>query len=171
MLALMSLESNGPSKPATTVEHSSGAIDPGRELVLSRDLHAQIVTHLAEWLPNEGCGLLASIPDGPVDRVIHFFPGTNIDRSPVRFTMEPAEVVDAIRQIREEGWTLAAILHSHPRSQAVPSRTDLREAYYPQARLLIVSFSSKSPEFGCWVLANDLETRGVRRASLRIEGR
>jgi len=171
MLAPMSLESNMPSEPATTVEHSSGAIDPGRPLVLSMTLHRQIVAHLTAWLPNEGCGLLASISDGEVDRAVHFFPGTNIDRSPVRYTMDPAEVIDAMREMRLKEWALAAIVHSHPRNRPAPSRTDLREAYYPDARLLIVSFSGEVPELGCWELIGDHEARESRPAILAIEDR
>ena len=167
----MSLESNMPSEPATTVEHSSGAIDPERPLALSDTLRRQIVTHLEAWLPNEGCGLLASVPDVSVDRAIHFFPGTNIDRSPVRYTMEPVEVIGAMRRMREENWSLAAIVHSHPRTPPNPSRTDLREAYYPDARLLIVSFAGDRPELGCWALAGDPQARSFRLASLAIGNR
>lgn len=171
MLSAMTLDPNTPFEPATTVEHSTRAFDPLRPLLLSQALYREIVTHLAAWLPNEGCGLLASSPEDQADRAIHFFPGTNIDRSPVRYTMEPAEVVAAMRAMREAAWSLAAIVHSHPRTPPTPSRTDLREAYYPESRLLIVSFASPAPEFGCWRLNGDLETRMVRESPLEIESR
>ena len=167
----MSYEPHNPLNPATTVEHSSAELDWLPPLLLPESLRVQIVTHLEAWLPNEGCGLLASVPTCDGDRAIHFFPGTNIDLSPVRYTMDPAEVIAAMRQMREQEWTLAAIVHSHPRTSPRPSRTDLREAYYPDARLLIVSFASASPEFGCWQLGGDLEARIVREGVLVIENR
>ncbi len=131
MLAPMSLESNGPSKPATTVEHSSRAIDPGRPLLVPYLLRRQIVHHLVRWLPNEGCGLLAAVPDEERDLAVHFFPGTNIDFSATRYTMSPKEVIGAMRHMRQAGWQLGAIVHSHPRSEAALSRTDVREAVLP----------------------------------------
>ncbi len=167
----MSYVPNTPLEPATTVEHSSEELDSLRPLLLSETLRVQIVSHLEAWLPNEGCGLLASVAVGDGDRAVNFFPGTNIDRSPVRYTMDPAEVIAAMRQMREQQWLLAAIVHSHPRTSPRPSRTDLREAYYPDARLLIVSFASPTPEFGCWQLGGDLEARTFREGRLVIEGR
>lgn len=171
MLASMNRESNELFEPATTVEHSPGPNDRSRPLLLSMALHEQIAVHLARSLPNEGCGLLAGVADGDAARAVHFFPGTNIDQSPVRYTMEPQEVIDALVRIRQEEWDLAAIVHSHPRSAPEPSRTDLREAYYPDARLIIVSFSGEVPEFGCWALTGDRETRAFRRAPLLFEQR
>lgn len=167
----MNLDSNELPEPATTVEHSSERNDVARPLALPNALHQQIVAHLAAWLPNEGCGLLASIPDIGADRAVHFFPGTNIDRSPVRYTMEPAEVIDAMRQMRERQWSLGAIVHSHPRTRPEPSRTDLLEAYYPESRLLIVSFAGEHPELGCWALTEDRSTPWFRRTELTIEKR
>ncbi len=153
----MSLDSNMPSEPATTVEHSSEAIDPGRPLVLSHALRRQIVHHLVRWLPYEACGLIATVAGADFDRGVHFFPGTNIDRSETRFTMSPREVIGAMRHMRHAGWQLGAIVHSHPRSPASLSRTDLREAYYPHTRLIVVSLAGDAPEFGCWARIGDRE--------------
>ncbi len=167
----MSLESNGPSKPATTVEHSSGGDDRLLPLRLSERRFRTVVDHMSLSLPNEGCGLMAGLRVANAVEAIHFFPGTNIDQSPVRFTMDPKEVIDAMWWMRTLGWHLAAIVHSHPRSAPAPSRTDLREWYYPEARLFIVSFQQPEPEVGCWTLAGDRETREFRRAPLLIENR
>ena len=79
-----------------------------------------------------------------------FYPGTNLDRSPTRYTMDPAEVIAALRDIEARGWRLGAIVHSHPASAAVPSATDLREAHYPEALMVIVSLASGTPEFRAW---------------------
>jgi proteasome lid subunit RPN8/RPN11 len=166
MLSAMNVGPNLSNESATTVEHSSERGDPSRPLVLSDVLRREIVTHLQAWIPNEGCGLLASVPHGDVDRAVHFFPGTNIDRSPVRYTMDPVEVIGAMRRMRDEAWTLAAIVHSHPRTPPLPSRTDLREAYYPDARLIIVSFAMPVPELRCWRLSSDAEAPGFVESQL-----
>ena len=171
MLARMESNDDPPFEAATTVEHSPEANDAPRLLEIEGGTFDAILGHLRAWLPNEGCGLLASVRDGAVDRAVHFFPGTNIDVSPVRFTMDPVEVIGAMKRMRDEDWNLAAIVHSHPRTAPVPSRTDRQEWYYPQARLMIVSFEHGDPEFGCWGLAGDGQTREFRQAPIRISGR
>jgi proteasome lid subunit RPN8/RPN11 len=168
MLAPMDLEPNQPFDAATTVEHSpegNGAIPP---LLLSGERLDTIVEHLRGGLPNEGCGLIASIPTRHGDRGIHFFPGANIDRSPVRYTMDPKEVIDAMWWMRTLNWDLAAIVHSHPSTAPTPSRTDLREWYYQHARLLIISFVDDVPAVGCWRLPGDGQAREFRLTPFEV---
>jgi len=171
MLAPMICDSNMPSEPATTVEHSLGANERVQPLRLSQQRFRTIVEHLRSSLPNEGCGLIGGIPLATEELAVHFFPGTNVDQSPVRFTMAPKEVIEATWWMRTLGWRLAAIVHSHPNSAAAPSPTDMREWYYPDARLLIVSFQHEEPEIGCWAIASDREARKFRSAPLVIGDR
>lgn len=164
----MDIEPTRPFNAATTVEHSPGGNDGPRPLEIDAALLDALVAHLRASLPNEGCGLLAGVPGAGVDRVVHFFPGTNIDHSPVRYTMDPLEVIVAMKRMREESWQFAAIVHSHPRTAPVPSRTDQKEWYYREARLLIVSFEGIEPEIRCWELAGDREGEPFRLAPLLI---
>jgi proteasome lid subunit RPN8/RPN11 len=171
MLAAMDPEPNQPFDAATTVEHSPEETAAPRLLKITSAQLDQIVSHLRASLPNEGCGLLASVSGVGQDRAVHFFPGTNVDRSPVRYTMEPVEVIAAMKRMRDEGWQLAAIVHSHPRTKPEPSRTDQMEWYYAEARLLIVSFAEAQPGFGCWALAGDRQSREFRASQILITGR
>jgi proteasome lid subunit RPN8/RPN11 len=135
--------------------------DPPQQLLLTSSWAERILGHLRSTIPQEGCGLLATIrDDSGADRSVHFFPGTNIDASENRFTMAPHEVVDAFRTIREQGWRLGAIVHSHPASPPAPSPTDLREAYYPSSLLLIISFLDEPPAFQAWALTGGPGDRG-----------
>lgn len=167
----MDAEPNQPFDAATTVEHSPEAKVQAPALSIERALLDKIVAHLRDALPNEGCGLLAGVPEGDGHRAVSFFPGTNIDASPVRYTMDPTEVIDAMKRMRDEQWSLAAIVHSHPRSEPAPSRTDRNEWYYPEARLLIVSFMGADPLIGCWGLVGDRQSREFRAAPLVILNR
>lgn len=110
-------------------------------LVIRADLYRAMIAALRRVAPWEGCGLIAT--SGPLARKL--YPGTNTERSETRYNMDPAEVVEALREIRERGWRLGAIYHSHPRSRAAPSRTDLDLAYYPEALMVIVSLMSDPP--------------------------
>lgn len=122
---------------------------PLTELVLPDPLREEIITHLRAALPNEGCGLLAVSPERVA---VRFYPGDNLDASPKRFTMDPAVVIAAFKDMEAAGWRLGAIVHSHPRTPASPSATDLREAHYPAALMLIGSFESGEPELRAWAV-------------------
>lgn len=87
--------------------------------------------------PNEACGLLAG-NDGAATR---HYPMTNAERSPVIYRMEPAEQLKVFNDIEQAGLALVAIYHSHTRSPAYPSATDVSLAYYPEAVYLIVSLA------------------------------
>jgi proteasome lid subunit RPN8/RPN11 len=132
------------------------AFDPSYEplaaLGLKPELRAQIIEHLRGTLPNEGCGLLAVESDRDGEAV-YYYPGENLDESPNRYTMNPTAVIAAFRHMEARNWRLGAIVHSHPRTAATPSMTDLREAHYPSALMVICSFAELEPELRAWAIA------------------
>lgn len=145
-----------------------------RTLVMTSAQRDAILSHLREALPNEGVALLAVLPlaeDGRAE-VAHVFDGTNLEASPYRFTMDPMEVVSADREMRRRGWVLGAIVHSHVASPATPSATDLREAFYPSALLVIVSFAGRaegrSPEFGAWRIDGEGNQRMLTQVPIQV---
>lgn len=100
----------------------------------------EIVAHAKDGFPDEVCGLLA----GRNDVIQRLFRITNIDKSSISYMMEPAEQFKAFKEMRNEGLELLAIYHSHPTSQAHPSQTDVRLAYYPDAVYIIASMQKVS---------------------------
>ena len=122
-------------------------------MAISSELWQQILDHLRAALPNEGCGLLACpVTESVAARVTHVFPGRNVLASPIRFRMDGEQVVAAHKFIRAHDLRLAAIFHSHPSSPPTLSLTDRREALYPDAALLVVSFASTPPAAAAWRL-------------------
>lgn len=92
--------------------------------------------------PYEVCGLLGIREDASLVR----YPITNADRSMTSYTMEPKELLVAMREIEDHGWRLV-IYHSHTHTEAYPSRTDIQLAAYPNATYLIVSLQDRdNPE-------------------------
>jgi proteasome lid subunit RPN8/RPN11 len=75
--------------------------------------------------------------------------------------MDPKEVVAALKDIEAHGWRLGAIVHSHPMTAARPSITDLRQAYYPGALLVIVSLKEAAPDLRAWHVSMNEETAHV----------
>jgi proteasome lid subunit RPN8/RPN11 len=130
------------------------ALTPPAGLRIDHALFDRLLAHLVAASPWEGVGLLAVAEDGAGSaRATRFYPGTNVDASPTRYTMDPAEVLAAFRDIEARGWRLGAIVHSHPATPPTPSPTDLREAHYPEALLVIVSLAVAPPEARAWRIA------------------
>jgi proteasome lid subunit RPN8/RPN11 len=105
-------------------------------LVLPRKLVDSILELAKQNAGTEICGLIGSLGG----KAASWYPIDNIAADPVhRFEMNPKQQIDAMRQMRENGERLHAIVHSHPHGPAVPSVTDIEEIGYPDAISLIVS--------------------------------
>lgn len=143
--------------------------DASAVLRMQAALLNEVVAHLAATLPNEGVGLIAVVPGPVAHRAVAFFPGTSLDHSPTRYTMDPAEVLDAFREMGANGWSLGAIAHSHPRSAPIPSPTDLREAFYPDALMLIIGFADGDPAVRLWRIVSEGKVPEAREAHLIID--
>lgn len=83
----------------------------------------------------ECCGLLA----GPESVITSLLPATNILASATAYEIAPDELFRLFRQMRGEGLAHLGIYHSHPRGPNIPSPTDVKRAYYPEAAYFIIS--------------------------------
>jgi proteasome lid subunit RPN8/RPN11 len=130
---------------------------------IAHSLIDEIVEHAREEIPNECCGIIA-ISDGAAVKV---FRATNSDASPVRYSLDPREQYEITMEIERQGWELGAIYHSHTRSAAYPSQTDVNLAFYPDALYLIVSLAQpETPD----VRAFRIVDAKISEADLAIEG-
>lgn len=111
-------------------------------LEITSEQLGQILDHLRDWLPNEGCGLLAT--EG--ERVARIYPGTNVARSTTFYEMDPKQVLDAMRDMDQRGLRHGAIFHSHPSSEAYPSPTDMELIFDPDVYMMIVSLAGDEPD-------------------------
>jgi [CysO sulfur-carrier protein]-S-L-cysteine hydrolase len=102
---------------------------------LPRSILDEVVAHAREDAPNECCGIVAA-QDG---RAVKLFRATNAEASPVRYSLDPREQYDITMEIERNGWELGVIYHSHTRSPAYPSQTDVNLAFWPEALYVIIS--------------------------------
>jgi proteasome lid subunit RPN8/RPN11 len=116
-------------------------------LVVPAAIATIIIEHAADVAPEECCGLLAVDDAGAV---VWAYPVVNVDRSPVRYTVDPDGHFAALRVAESEGWSLGGVYHSHPRSAAVPSRSDVAGALDADWVHLIVSLAGAAPELRAW---------------------
>jgi proteasome lid subunit RPN8/RPN11 len=130
-------------------------------LTLSTEIRDSIVEYLRRCLPDEGVGVLSTSGIGSSLTAVRFYPGRNIDRSSRRYTMDAADVLAALVNMEREKTRLGVIVHSHPTTPPVPSRTDLVEAKYPGVLSLIVGFSPVV-ELKAWKLVYDGHRVAVR---------
>jgi [CysO sulfur-carrier protein]-S-L-cysteine hydrolase len=94
-----------------------------------------IVAHAREEAPNECCGLLA----GRDGRSTQVFRMRNAAASPLKFEVDPLEVMRTLEAIDESGLEVAALYHSHTRTAPYPSQTDVTFAEaWPGTPWLIV---------------------------------
>jgi proteasome lid subunit RPN8/RPN11 len=110
---------------------------------ISRGALDAVLTHAREVAPAECCGLLL----GAGFTIAAAARTRNIADTPQsRFVVDPADHIAARRAARAQGLDVVGFYHSHPRSPAVPSATDLAEAAYPEHLYLIVGLAADPPE-------------------------
>jgi proteasome lid subunit RPN8/RPN11 len=107
---------------------------------ISRALVDEMVAHAREDLPNECCGMVAGL-DGEATEVIRV---ENAAASPLRYEMDPKAQYEAWKSIEDGGRELLAIYHSHTKSAAYPSQTDVNQAVaWPDQVYVIVSLADE----------------------------
>jgi [CysO sulfur-carrier protein]-S-L-cysteine hydrolase len=123
---------------------------------ISRALVDDIVAHAREDLPNECCGIVATSDDSAVK----VYRATNAVPSPMRFEIDPRDLIRIHTEIEGAGNEMGSMYHSHVKSPAYPSQTDVNFAQnWPGVVWLIVSLADRD--------APDL--RGFRITGVEIE--
>ena len=99
----------------------------------------EIIEHAREDAPNECCGLVGGTPDEA--QSIHR--AENAEASPFRYSIAPREQLELMNRIDADGQEVAGIYHSHTRTPAYPSQTDINLASgWPEAVYFIVSLEN-----------------------------
>ena len=90
-------------------------------IALSAALVDEIVGLLVEALPHEGCGVVG-MTGHEVTRV---YPIRNVSPSATSYTLNPTELVQALRTAHDEDAPIGGLFHSHPEGAPYPSSVDL----------------------------------------------
>ena len=110
-------------------------------MVVPRSIFDELVAHALEDAPNECCGIVAAQDS----RAVKSFRATNQFASPLRYQIDSRDQLRITNEIDENGWDLGAIYHSHTRSAAYPSQTDVNEAqWWPGVVYVIISVEDAS---------------------------
>lgn len=103
---------------------------------------AGIIEHARAGYPNEACGLvIGSAPVADGGRALRFVPCRNRAASPYRYEIDPDDLLRLTIEAEDADEAFWGIVHSHVKSPAVPSPTDVGLAFYPEALYILVSLA------------------------------
>lgn len=141
--------------------------EPG--VLLPRAIREAMIEHARAEYPNEMCGLvIGDRPAGEGGRALRWEPTRNKAASPFRYEIDPADLLRLTLETEDVDEVFWAIAHSHVRSPAVPSPTDLGLAFYPDALYILVSLNEAEadprtgePSVRLWRIADGVATEVV----------
>jgi proteasome lid subunit RPN8/RPN11 len=111
-----------------------------QNLSLPRPLVNKILAHAQSNPEVEVCGLIGN--SGSQQKT--YYPIDNIAQHPsCRFLMDAPQQIAAMKKMRNNEQQLFAIIHSHPKTTALPSQHDIDESSYKDVFYLIISLNTK----------------------------
>jgi proteasome lid subunit RPN8/RPN11 len=109
---------------------------------LPRDIAEAIIVQARAEYPNEACGLIVgTAPAAAAGEALRYAPCRNKAASPYRYEIHPDDLYRITVEADDADEVLWGIVHSHVRSPAVPSLTDIGLGFYPDALYLLVSLA------------------------------
>ena len=116
--------------------NTMGTQASGRIICITERVKLAMEAHALRSRPAECCGLLS----GRAGLVTELHALRNEASTPeTRYFASPEDLFAAMRRIREADQSLMGIYHSHPRTPAYPSTSDVGMAFYPEAVYFIIS--------------------------------
>lgn len=110
---------------------------------LTKSDFGKILAHAVKELPDEACGLIAGTVEGVDKEIKKVYLLTNIDHSNEHFSLDPKEQLEAIKDMRKNGFVPLGNWHSHPESPSRPSEEDKRLAFDSKASYMILSLMDR----------------------------
>jgi len=139
-------------------------------LRLSETQYATIIGSCYDGLPDEACGLLLGPLDGggePTGVITEARPCRNADASARTYTVEPRDLLAAMRAAEARGDEIVGVWHSHTHTDAYPSPTDVRQAVDPAWLYVIVSLRDQEPVLRSYRIVDEQ----IRETSVALDRR
>ena len=118
-----------------------------QSLTLSKDQLQKMIAYVDSCMPLEACGLLAGLNS----KVVTMIEVTNQARSAVLYEMDPIEQLNAFEWIESNGLDLIGIFHSHPTGPETVSPTDIAQAAYAVAYVILSRVDNDWRARGFWI--------------------
>lgn len=123
---------------------------------ISQLLLDEMIEHAQADDPDECCGLVG----GTEGESLTVFRMENTAHSPLRYEMDSQEQLQVYKKILDQGHEVVGIYHSHTRTRAYPSQTDINLASgWPDSVYFIVSLENPDEPYvkGFWIRGNEVE--------------
>jgi proteasome lid subunit RPN8/RPN11 len=98
----------------------------------------EMIAHAHREVPNECCGIMAGVNN----KVVKFYQTINTERNPARYRIDSQQMFAIYKEIRENGWEISGIYHSHVQTAAYPSPADTKSAVLSGPVYFIVSLQN-----------------------------
>jgi proteasome lid subunit RPN8/RPN11 len=116
--------------------------------------HAAIVGQAYDGYPLEICGLL--VGRGAIAH--RYEPARNAAESAKVYTIDPRDHLRIERRADDDDLEVIGVVHSHTRTDPVPSPTDLAQAPDPAWHYVIVSLRDEAPMLRSWRIVDGAAT-------------
>ena len=116
---------------------------------LPASVRESILEHVREGAPDEVVGVLAGDHGDPstVDAV--YRAENAADTPETRYEIAPAEEIELLERVDDDGFDVVGFYHSHPRGPLEPSEVEARLAAWPGYSYVIVSLAD-GEAVGSW---------------------
>ena len=118
-----------------------------RPVKITAEHRDALIAHARVEAPNECCGYVRG-RDGVIEEVVR---SENLRASPYGYELDSKSLLK-VNELDDDGHEVG-IYHSHPKSAAEPSQTDINLAHYPHWTYLIVSLAGE-PAVRAWRIAD-----------------
>lgn len=136
-------------------------------VVLSAELVQELIDHARAEDPNEACGLIVGErPAAEGGEALRFEAVRNRAASPYRYEIHPDDLLRLTIATDDADEVFWAIVHSHVRSPAYPSPTDVGLAFYPDALYVLVSLAEDEPALGAFRIVDG----AIHRVEILVGG-
>jgi len=118
-----------------------------KTFVVPKDIYDGMVAHCLEGMPNEAADSSAGRSAGTRSVATKLYPMTNAAASPVFYRPDDREIAGSAQGHGRERARRGLDLPLTRGNPGYPSPTDIREAHYPDAVFVIVSFENRDDPY------------------------
>lgn len=121
-----------------------------KKIILSQSTRKILKNHAENEEPNESCAILY----GKENIISDVFLTENIIKSPTEFTISNEQLIKGYKIADENNVQVIGIFHSHPNSEAYPSKTD--EKFMQVNPVVWMIYSGINKDFRAYVLESEI---------------
>ena len=97
-----------------------------KKIIIPKSFLTSLELYANDQNPYEACAILLGNTDEKIWETVEIFLTENIEKSEINFTVSNEQLLEGYKKAEEKGLDVVGIFHSHPKSVASPSSTDVK---------------------------------------------